>query len=61
MDKNKTSYLQVGQAIEDVNAEKERLEHFTVSVSSFLKRLYESMELVKEKKDNMLSERCVYK
>ena len=60
IDKNKTSYLQIAEAIEDVNAEKERLEYFTVSVSSFLKRLYESMELAKEKKDNMLSERCVY-
>ena len=60
IDKNKTSYLQVAEAIEDVNAEKERLEYFTVSVSSFLKRLYESMELAKEKKDNMLSERCVH-
>ena len=60
IDKNKTSYLQVAEAIEDVNAEKERLEYFTVSVSSFLKRLYESMELAKEKKDNMLLERCVH-
>ena len=60
IDKNKTSYLQVAEAIENVNAEKERLEYLTVSVSSFLKRLYESMELAKEKKDNMLSERCVH-
>ena len=60
IDKNKTSYLQVAEAIEDVNAEKERLEYFTVSVSSFLKRLYESMELAKEKNDNRLSERCVH-
>ena len=60
IDKNKTSYLQVAEAIEDVNAEKERLEYFTVTVSSFLKRLYESMELAKEKKDNMPPERCMH-
>ena len=60
IDKNKTSYLQVAEAIEDVNAEKERFEYFTVTVSSFLKRLYESMELAKEKNDNRLSERCVH-
>jgi len=60
IDKNKTSYLQVAEAIEDVNAEKERLEYFTVSVSSFLKRLYENMELAKEKKDNILLERCLH-
>ena len=52
IDKNKTSYLQVAEAIEDVNAEKERLEYFTVSVSSFLKRLYENMELAKEKRQH---------
>ena len=60
IDKNKTSYLQVAEAIEDVNVEKERLEYFTVSVSSFLKRLYENMELAKEKKDNILLERCLH-
>ena len=60
IDKNKTSYLQVAEAIEDVNAEKERLEYFTVSVSSFLKRLYENMELAKQKKDNILLERCLH-
>ena len=60
IDKNKTSYLQVAKAIEDVNSEKQRLEYFTVSVSSFLKRLHESMEVAKEKKDNMLLKLCVH-
>ena len=60
IDKNKTSYLQVAEAIEDLNIEKERLEYLTVSVSSFLKRLHESMETAKEKKDNMLVDRCLH-
>ena len=59
IDKNKTSYLQVAEAIEDVNIEKERSEYLTVSVSSFLKRLHESMETAKEKKDDVLLDRCL--
>ena len=60
IDKNKTSYLQVAEAIEGVHVEKQRLEYFTVSVSSFLKRLHESMEVAKENKDNTLLKRCVH-